>query len=194
MGQALFSRGKLLSELLLTMSGELCPFCLGKPHRHRMERHQGCGLPVKDACFAHVLSMLERSKGMQECVRPDAPPRGGLFLHLSPLTCQSWCLFQVIPLASPAAWPGGPRSVHWERHLVHLSVCTCFCVLTMSALYHCQSIRQNTNISMENCISSLKFSSLSAHPMWELTNSSHLKFGQCPGVFSLRIPHWKCHY
>lgn len=29
---------------------------------------RGCGLPLEDAYFAHALSMLERNKGMQECV------------------------------------------------------------------------------------------------------------------------------
>lgn len=175
--------------------GWTLPFLSGKAPQASDGKASGVWSPCGGCMFCTCLVHVREEHGHAGvCLGPDAPPRGGLFSHLSPLTCQSWYLFQVIPLAAPGGWPGGLRSVHWEKHLVHLSVCMCFCVLPMSALYHCQSIRQNTNISMENCISSLKFSSLSTQPMWELTNSSHLKFGQCPGVFSLRIPHWKCHY
>lgn len=85
----------------LTVRGELCPFCLGKPHRHRVERHQGCGLPVEDACFAYALSMLERNKGMQECV-------WGL-THLPGEACSYTCLH--LPVRAGAY----SRLFHWLR-------------------------------------------------------------------------------
>lgn len=42
--------------------------------------------------------------------------------------------------------------------------------------------------------SSLKFSSSFTQPMQELTNSSHLKFGQWSWGLLVNILCWKCHY
>lgn len=91
--------------------------------------------------------------------------------------CQSWGLFQVF---SSGFALGLTRSskIGALRESFGVSVCMHSHVLNMSALYPCQSIQQNTDISMENCISSLKFYSWFTKPMWEFTDSSHLKFGQ----------------
>lgn len=144
----------------------------------------GCDLPLEEACFTCVLSISERNveRHVGVCWAAWHTLRGGSFLHLSPLTWVSELGFILGSSSGFAEGPGRRPEVDTLRGSfgVAMFVCVhmCFCVLNMSALYPCQSIRQNTDISMENCIWSLKFSSWFAKPMWEFTDSWHLKFGQ----------------
>ena len=136
---------------------------------------------------------------MQGCVcLPDTFHSGGSFLHLSThLSVRAGADSRLFHWLHYGADPEACDQCA-EKISRRVSVCVCarmcFCVLKMGALYHRQSIRHSTNISMTNCISSLEFSSLFTKPMWELTNSSHMKFGQWSWGLLVSNPHWKCHY
>lgn len=135
---------------------------------------RGGALPPQEAYFTHVLVKWQRRRGAGWCARG-----AGSSWHPTPLPCASELGFRP---GSPSGFaPGLPQvGALGESFGVSVFVCVhmCLCVRNTSALYPRQSIRQNTASSVENSVSSWKFSSWFTKPMWEFTDSSHLKFGQ----------------
>lgn len=157
-----------------TVSGwEACPQ-LG------LRGHWRACSPFEGSIFTHGLAILERNRRARVCLTAWHARHGETSLHLPPLTWASELGFvHGSPVALQWCWPGGLRLVLRESFSMSVFVCVhmCFWMLNMRALCPRQSIRQNTTISMENCISSLKFPSWFTKPMWEFIDSSHLKFG-----------------
>lgn len=120
------------------------------------------------------------------------------FLHVSPLTWVSE--LGLIPGDSSGFTVGLTRMlvISMLRQPPGTSQCVCICMYFVHWRWRiCIIARASSKTQTspgKTVSSSLKFSSSFTQPTQELTNSSHLKFGQWSWGLLISIPCWKCHY